>query len=185
MMNNRKKLQEIIDRLTRAINMNTYERVYIGNNINRHMNKEELMYYLLEDTFKELITLDAKSMSKRAIDIVISIQTLLEEVIFNTQLEFNIGNLKLTKKSFLVMITNFVIHQLNAVLKEENWMDKVQVKIIKTAIGWFNLRSSDTNELLLNASIETLQKLMPDFKDTTTLATGQLDLKLIQEVQNG
>ncbi|MEB7423283.1 hypothetical protein NGB98_01525 [Mammaliicoccus sciuri] len=119
-MNNRKKLQEIIDRLTRAINMNTDERVYIGNNINRHMNKEELMYYLLEDTFKELITLDAKSMSKRAIDIVISIQTLLEEVIFNTQLEFNIGNLKLTKKSFLVMITNFVIHQLNAVLKEEN-----------------------------------------------------------------
>lgn len=64
-------------------------------------------------------------------------------------------------------------------------MDKVQVKIIKTAIGWFNLRSSDTNELLLNAPIETLQKLMPDFKDTTTLATGQLDLKLIQEVQNG
>ncbi|MEB7423284.1 hypothetical protein NGB98_01530 [Mammaliicoccus sciuri] len=64
-------------------------------------------------------------------------------------------------------------------------MDIVQVKIIKTAIGWFNLRSSDTNELLLNAPIETLQKLMPDFKDTTTLATGQLDLKLIQEVQNG
>lgn len=64
-------------------------------------------------------------------------------------------------------------------------MDKVQVKIIKTAIGWFNLRCSDTNELLLNAPIETLQKLIPDFKDTTTLATGQLDLKLIQEVQNG
>lgn len=62
-------------------------------------------------------------------------------------------------------------------------MEKVQVKIIKTAIGWFNLRSSDTNELLLNAPIETLQKLIPDFRDTTTLATGQLDLKLIQEVK--
>lgn len=52
-MNNRKKLQDIIDRLTRAI------------------------------------------------DIVISIQALLEEVSFNTQLEFNIGNLKLTKNHFL------------------------------------------------------------------------------------
>ncbi|MEY9141067.1 hypothetical protein [Mammaliicoccus lentus] len=57
------------------------------------------------------------------------------------------------------------------------------MKIIKTAIGWFNLRSSDTNELLLNAPIETLQKLIPDFRDTTTLATGQLDLKLIQEAK--
>ncbi len=118
-MNNRKKLQDIIDRLTRAINMNKVEMAYIGNNINRHLNKEELLFYLLEDTLKELITLDALSMTKRAIDIVISIQTLLEEVSFNTQLEFNIGNLKLTKKSFLVMVTGFTIHQLHAVLKEE------------------------------------------------------------------
>ncbi len=70
-MNNEKKLQDIIDRLTRAI------------------------------------------------DIVISIQTLLEEVSFNTQLEFNIGNLKLTNKSYLVMVTGFTIYQLYAVLKEE------------------------------------------------------------------
>lgn len=118
-MNNRTKLQDIIDFLTRAINMNKDELEYIGNNINRHVNKEELLYYLLDDTFKELITLDAKSMSKRAIDIVISIQKLLEEVSFNTQCEANIGNLKLTKKSFLVMVTGFVTHQLNAVLKEE------------------------------------------------------------------
>lgn len=118
-MNNRKKLQDIIDRLTRAINLNIVEMAYIGNNINRFMHKEELMYYLLEDTLKELITLDALSMTKRAIDIVISIQTLLEEVSFNTQLEFNIGNLKLTKKSFLVMVTGFTIHQLHAVLEEE------------------------------------------------------------------
>lgn len=118
-MNNRTKLQDIIDCLTRAINMNKDELEYIGNNINRHVNKEELLYYLLDDTFKELITLDAKSMSKRAIDIVISIQKLLEEVSFNTQCEANIGNLKLTKKSFLVMVTGFVTHQLNAVLKEE------------------------------------------------------------------
>ncbi|MGI2312115.1 hypothetical protein [Staphylococcus cohnii] len=118
-MNNRTKLQDIIDFLTRAINMNKDELEYIGNNINRHVNKEELLFYLLDDTFKELITLDAKSMSKRAIDIVISIQKLLEEVSFNTQCEANIGNLKLTKKSFLVMVTGFVTHQLNAVLKEE------------------------------------------------------------------
>ncbi len=118
-MNNRTKLQDIIDCLTRAINMNKVEMAYIGNNINRHLNKEELLFYLLEDTLKELITLDALSMTKRAIDIVISIQTLLEEVSFNTQLEFNIGNLKLTKKSFLVMVTGFTIHQLHAVLKEE------------------------------------------------------------------
>ncbi|MEB6288255.1 hypothetical protein MXM69_07970 [Mammaliicoccus sciuri] len=118
-MNNRTKLQDIIDFLTRAINMNKDELEYIGNNINRHVNKEELLYYLLDDTFKELITLDAKSMSKRAIDIVISIQKLLEEFSFNTRCEANIGNLKLTKKSFLVMVTGFVTHQLNAVLKEE------------------------------------------------------------------
>ncbi len=118
-MSNGRKLQNIIDRLTRAINMNKVEMASIGNNINRHLNKEELLFYLLEDTLKELITLDALSMTKRAIDIVISIQTLLEEVSFNTQLEFNIGNLKLTKKSFLVMVTGFTIHQLNAVLKEE------------------------------------------------------------------
>ncbi|WP_323703517.1 hypothetical protein [Mammaliicoccus sp. Dog046] len=118
-MNNRKKLQNIIDRLTRAINMNKDELEYIGNNINRHVDKEELLYYLLEDTFKELITFDALSMSKRAVDIVINIQTLLEEVSFNTQCEANIGNLKLTKISFLVMVTGFVKHQLETILKEE------------------------------------------------------------------
>lgn len=118
-MSNGRKLQDIINRLTRAINMNKVEMAYIGNNINRHLNKEELLFYLLEDTLKELITLDALSMTKRAIDIVISIQTLLEEVSFNTQLEFNIGSLKLTKKSFLVMVTGFTIHQLYAVLEEE------------------------------------------------------------------
>ncbi|MGI2312114.1 hypothetical protein [Staphylococcus cohnii] len=64
-------------------------------------------------------------------------------------------------------------------------MEKVQVKIVKTAIGWLNIRSSDTDELLLNAPIETLQKLLPNFSDKTTLATTELDLKLIQEVSNG
>ncbi len=118
-MNNRKKLQEIIDRLTRAIEMDKNDIAYIEDNINCHVNKEELLYYLLEDTLKELITLDALSMSKRAIDIVINIQTLLEEVVFNTQCEANVGSLKLTKTSFLVMIITFAIHQLNAVLKEE------------------------------------------------------------------
>ncbi|WP_239761092.1 hypothetical protein [Mammaliicoccus sp. N-M51] len=118
-MNNRKKLEDIIERLTRAISISDKEIAYVSFNINRHLNKEELLFYLLEDTLKELITLDALSMTKRAIDIVISIQTLLEEVSFNTQLEFDIGNLKLTKKSFLVMVTGFTIHQLNAVLKEE------------------------------------------------------------------
>lgn len=64
-------------------------------------------------------------------------------------------------------------------------MEKVQVKIVKTAIGWLNIRSSNTGELLLNAPIETLQKLLPNFSDKTTLATAELDLKLIQEVSNG
>ncbi|MEB6288256.1 hypothetical protein MXM69_07975 [Mammaliicoccus sciuri] len=64
-------------------------------------------------------------------------------------------------------------------------MEKVQVKIVKTAIGWLNIRSSDTDELPLNAPIETLQKLLPNFSDKTTLATAELDLKLIQEVSNG
>ncbi|WP_239749984.1 hypothetical protein [Mammaliicoccus sp. H-M34] len=118
-MSNGKKLQDIIDRLTRASDMNKDELEYIGKNINRHVDKEELLYYLLEDTFKELITLEAKSMSKRAVGIVINIQTLLEEVSFNTQCEVNIGNLKLTKISFLVMVTGFVKHQLETILKEE------------------------------------------------------------------
>ncbi|WP_323703516.1 hypothetical protein [Mammaliicoccus sp. Dog046] len=64
-------------------------------------------------------------------------------------------------------------------------MDKVQVKIVKTAIGWFNLRSSETDELLLNAPLETIQKLIPNFSDKTTLAAAQLDLSLIEEVQHG
>lgn len=62
-------------------------------------------------------------------------------------------------------------------------MNKVQVKIIKTIVGWYNIKSSEDDELLLNAPLETIQKLIPDFRDTTTLATGQLDLKLIQEVK--
>lgn len=118
-MSNRTKLQDIIDRLTRAINMNKVEMAYIGNNINRHLNKEELLFYLLEDTLKELITLDALSMSTRTIDIVINVQTLLEEVVFNNHYETMIGKLKVTKLSFFVMITTFTIHQLNAVLKED------------------------------------------------------------------
>lgn len=118
-MSNGRKLQNIVDRLTRAINMNKVEMAYIGNNINRHLNKEELLFYLLEDTLKELITLDALSMSTRTIDIVINVQTLLEEVVFNNDYETMIGKLKVTKLSFLVMIITFTIHQLNAVLKED------------------------------------------------------------------
>lgn len=64
-------------------------------------------------------------------------------------------------------------------------MDKVQVKIVRTAIGWANIRSSETDELLLNAPLETIQKLIPNFSDSTTLATAELNLKLIQEVQHG
>ncbi|WP_323707899.1 hypothetical protein [Mammaliicoccus sciuri] len=118
-MNNRKRLQDIIDRLTRAIEMDKNESVYVEDNINRHLNKDELMSYLLEDTIKELITLDALSMSKKAIKIVVNLQTLLEEAVFNTQDEVLVGNLQFTKLSYHVMITTFAIHQLNAVLKEE------------------------------------------------------------------
>ncbi|OEK71090.1 hypothetical protein AST01_02435 [Staphylococcus equorum] len=64
-------------------------------------------------------------------------------------------------------------------------MNKVQVKIVKTAIEWLNLRSSDTNELLLTTLIETWQKLMSNFRDTTTLVTAELNLSMIQEVSNG
>lgn len=64
-------------------------------------------------------------------------------------------------------------------------MNKVQVKIIKTAIGWFNLRSSDTNELLLNAPLETIQKLIPNFSENTSLATAELSMSAIMEVQHG
>lgn len=64
-------------------------------------------------------------------------------------------------------------------------MNKIQVKIIKTAIGWFNLRSSDTNELLLNAPLETIQKLIPNFSENTSLATAELSMSAIMEVQHG
>lgn len=64
-------------------------------------------------------------------------------------------------------------------------MNKVQVKIIKTIVGWYNIKSSEDDELLLNAPLETIQKLIPDFRDTTTLATAELNLIMLQEVQHG
>ncbi|MCJ0965556.1 hypothetical protein [Mammaliicoccus sciuri] len=62
---------------------------------------------------------------------------------------------------------------------------KVQVKIIKTAIGWLNIRSSETDELLLNAPLETIQKLIPNFSENTSLATAELSMSAIMEVQHG
>ncbi len=64
-------------------------------------------------------------------------------------------------------------------------MNKVQVKIIKTAIGWLNIRSSETDELLLNAPLETIQKLIPNFSENTSLATAELSMSAIMEVQHG
>ncbi|WP_301420194.1 hypothetical protein [Mammaliicoccus lentus] len=64
-------------------------------------------------------------------------------------------------------------------------MNKVQVKIIKTIVGWYNIKSSEDDKLLLNAPLETIQKLIPDFRDTTTLATAELNLIMLQEVQHG
>ncbi|WP_239734662.1 hypothetical protein [Mammaliicoccus sp. G-M28] len=61
----------------------------------------------------------------------------------------------------------------------------IQVKIIKTAIGWFNVRSSEADELLLNAPLETIQKLIPTFSTETTLAAAELNLSMIEEVQHG
>lgn len=61
----------------------------------------------------------------------------------------------------------------------------IQVKIVKTIVGWYNIKSSEDDELLLNAPLETIQKLLPNFSDSTTLATAELNLKLIQEVSNG
>ena len=62
---------------------------------------------------------------------------------------------------------------------------KVQVKIIKTAIGWLNIRFSETDELLLNAPLETIQKLIPNFSENTSLATAELSMSAIMEVQHG
>ncbi len=64
-------------------------------------------------------------------------------------------------------------------------MNKIQVKIIKTAIGWLNIRSSETDELLLNAPLETIQKLIPNFSENTSLATAELSMSAIMEVQHG
>lgn len=64
-------------------------------------------------------------------------------------------------------------------------MNKVQVKIIKTAIGWLNIRSSETDQLLLNAPLETIQKLIPNFSENTSLATAKLSMSAIMEVQHG
>ncbi len=64
-------------------------------------------------------------------------------------------------------------------------MNKVQVKIIKTAIGWLNIRSSEADELLLNAPLETIQKLIPNFSENTCLATAELSMSAIMEVQHG
>lgn len=64
-------------------------------------------------------------------------------------------------------------------------MNKVQVKIIKTAIGWLNIRSIETDELLLNAPLETIQKLIPNFSENTSLATAELSMSAIMEVQHG
>lgn len=63
-------------------------------------------------------------------------------------------------------------------------MDKVQVKLIRTIVGnWYNIRRSSDNELILNAPLETVQKLLPNFSDNTTLATAEMDLNMIQEVK--
>lgn len=64
-------------------------------------------------------------------------------------------------------------------------MNKVQVKIIKTAKGWLNIRSSETDELLLNAPLETIQKWIPNFSENTSLATAELSMSAIMEVQHG
>ncbi|OEK71091.1 hypothetical protein AST01_02440 [Staphylococcus equorum] len=66
-MNNRKKVKDIIDCLTRAIEMDKSEIANVKDNINRHLNKNELLKFLLEDTLKELVTLNALSMTKKAI----------------------------------------------------------------------------------------------------------------------
>lgn len=59
------------------------------------------------------------------------------------------------------------------------------MKIIKTAIGWLNIRSSETDELLLNTPLETIQKLIPNFSENTCLATAELSMSAIMEVQHG
>lgn len=59
----------------------------------------------------------------------------------------------------------------------------IQVKLVKTVTGWFNIRNSETNELLLNAPYSTIQRLLPGFNETTTLGTAELNLKMIKELK--
>lgn len=62
---------------------------------------------------------------------------------------------------------------------------KVQVKIVKTLIGWYNVKASDTDELLLNIPFKTIERLIPGFSENTSLATAELLMSAIMEVQHG
>ena len=65
-------------------------------------------------------------------------------------------------------------------------MEKIQVKIIRTIVGhWYNIRRSSDDELLLNVPLETIQKLIPNFSENTSLATAELSMSAIMEVQHG
>lgn len=118
-MSNKKKLKDIIDRLTRAIEIDKNDIEFREYGISRKFNKQELLEYSLKDAFLELTNLNSSTMTSKSIEMVIGVQTLLEDAVFNTQDEVRVGNLQFTKISFLVLISTFVIHQLNAVIKEE------------------------------------------------------------------
>lgn len=118
-MNNRKRLQDIIDRLTRAIEMDKNDIEFREYGISRKFNKQELLEYSLKDAVLELMNLNSSTMTSKSIEIVIALQKLLEDAVYNSRDEVVVGNLKFTNISYIVMVTGFTIHQLNAVLKEE------------------------------------------------------------------
>lgn len=118
-MKNKQLLQEIVESLSKSINMDEKEIEYIEHGISRKFDKQKLLNYSLKDAVLELTNLDETLMTDKAIKIVDNLKILLKEAVFNTYDEVLVGNLKFTQLSYRVMICTFAIHQLNATLKEE------------------------------------------------------------------
>lgn len=118
-MKNKQLLQEIVESLSKSIDMDGKEIEFIEHGITRKFDKQELLEYSLKDAVLELSNLNKVVMTDKAIEIVDNLKILLKEAVFNTHEDVLVGNLQFTLTSYRVMIVTFAIHQLNAVLKEE------------------------------------------------------------------
>lgn len=112
-------LQEIVESLSKSINVDGKEIEFIEHGISRKFEKQELLEYSLKDAVLELSNLNEVVMTDKAIEIVDNLKILLKEAVFKTHEDVLVGNLQFTLTSYRVMIVTFAIHQLNAVLKEE------------------------------------------------------------------